>query len=100
MPNVNNVKLTADYYENSNIEIESNDMYIYRMSITKQDTGDGEKDYYDAEDGVITAGEVLNGGKADNVKSVKPTGETYPLKSAPRPLYSGPPAVMRPRITP
>lgn len=49
------------------------------MSITKQDTGDGEKDYYDAEDGVITAGEVLNGGKADNVKSVKPTGETYPL---------------------
>lgn len=79
MPNVNNVKLTADYYENSNIEIESNDMYIYRMSITKQDTGDGEKDYYDAEDGVITAGEVLNGGKADNVKSVKPTGETYPL---------------------
>lgn len=79
VPNVNNVKLTADYYENSNIEIESNDMYIYRMSITKQDTGDGEKDYYDAEDGVITAGEVLNGGKADNVKSVKPTGETYPL---------------------
>ena len=79
VPNVNNVKLTADYYENSNIEIESNDMYIYRMSITKQDTGDGEKDYYDAEDGVITAAEVMNGGKADNVKSVEPTGKTYPL---------------------
>ena len=80
VPNVNNVKLTADYYENSNIEIESNDMYIYRMSITKQDTGDGEKDYYDAEDGVITAGEVLRKKKtADNVKSVEPTGETYPL---------------------
>ena len=79
VPNVNNVKLTADYYENSNIEIESNDMYIYRMSITKQDTGDGEKDYYDAEDGVITAGEVMNGVKAENVKSVKPTGKTYPL---------------------
>ena len=80
VPNVNNVKLTADYYENSNIEIESNDMYIYRMSITKQDTGDGEKDYYDAEDGVITAGEVLRKEKtADNVKSVEPTGETYPL---------------------
>ena len=79
VPNVNNVKLTADYYENSNIEIESNDMYIYRMSITKQDTGDGEKDYYDAEDGVITAGEVMNGKTADNVKSVEPTGETYPL---------------------
>lgn len=79
VPNVNNVKLTADYYENSNIEIESNDMYIYRMSITKQDTGDGKKDYYDAEDGVITAGEVMNGVKAENVKSVKPTGKTYPL---------------------
>ena len=80
VPNVNNVKLTADYYENSNIEIESNDMYIYRMSITKQDTGDGEKDYYDAEDGVITAAEVMSGKKtADNVQSVVPTGKTYPL---------------------
>ena len=79
VPNVNNVKLTADYYENSNIEIESNDMYIYRMSITKQDTGDDVNDHYDAEDGVITAAEVMNGGKADNVKSVKPTGKTYPL---------------------
>ena len=80
VPNVNNVKLTADYYENSNIEIESNDMYIYRMSITKQDTGDGEKDYYDAEDGVITAGEVLRNEKtADNVESVVPTGKAYPL---------------------
>ena len=80
VPNVNNVKLTADYYENSNIEIESNDMYIYRMSITKQDTGDGEKDYYDAEDGVITAGEVLRNEKtAANVKSVEPAGKTYPL---------------------
>ena len=80
VPNVNNVKLTADYYENSNIEIGSNDMYIYRMSITKQDTGDGEKDHYDAEDGVITAGEVLRNEKtANNVKSVKPTGKTYPL---------------------
>ena len=79
VPNVNNVKLTADYYENSNIEIESNDMYIYRMSITKQDTGDGKKDYYDAEDGVITAAEVMNGVKANNVKSVEPAGKTYPL---------------------
>ena len=80
VPNVNNVKLTADYYENSNIEIESNDMYIYRMSITQQDTGDGKKDYYDAEDGVITAGEVLRNEKtAVNVKSVKLTGKTYPL---------------------
>ena len=79
VPNVNNVKLTADYYENSNIEIESNDMYIYRMSITKQDTGDGKKDYYDAEDGVITAGEVMEGVKADNVTSVEPTDKTYPL---------------------
>lgn len=80
VPNVNNVKLTADYYENSNIEIESNDMYIYRMSITEQDTGDGKKDHYDAEDGVITAGEVLRKEKtADNVKSVEPTDETYPL---------------------
>lgn len=80
VPNVNNVKLTADYYENSNIEIESNDMYIYRMSITKQDTGDDVNDHYDAEDGVITAGEVLRKEKtADNVKSVKPTGKTYPL---------------------
>lgn len=80
VPNVNNVKLTADYYENSNIEIESNDMYIYRMSITKQDTGDGKKDYYDAEDGVITAAEVMSGKKtADNVQSVVPTGKTYPL---------------------
>ena len=128
VPNVNNVKLTADYYENSNIEIESNDMYIYRMSITKQDTGDGEKDYYDAEDGVITAGEVLRKEKtAANVKSVEPTGKTYPLNYdkdttdnvktvetlkvtytdnrpeeivRPETLYSGPPAVMRPRRTP
>ena len=79
VPNVNNVKLTADYYENSNIEIESNDMYIYRMSITKQDTGDDVNDHYDAEDGVITAAEVMNGKKADNVKSVESTGKTYPL---------------------
>ena len=80
VPNVNNVKLTADYYENSNIEIESNDMYIYRMSITKQDTGDDVNDHYDAEDGVITAAEVMSGKKtADNVQSVVPTGKTYPL---------------------
>ena len=80
VPNVNNVKLTADYYENSNIEIESNDMYIYRMSITKQDTGDDVNDHYDAEDSVITAAEVMSGvKKADNVKSVEPTGKTYPL---------------------
>ena len=80
VPNVNNVKLTADYYENSNIEIGSNDMYIYRMSITKQDTGDGEKDHYDAEDGVITAAEVMSGKKtADNVQSVVLTDKTYPL---------------------
>lgn len=79
VPNVNNVKLTADYYENSNIEIESNDMYIYRMSITKQDTGDDVNDHYDAEDGVITAADVMNGKKADNVKSVEPTDKTYPL---------------------
>lgn len=79
VPNVNNVKLTADYYENSNIEIESNDMYIYRMSITKQDTGDDVNDHYDAEDGVITAAEVMKGVKADNVKSVEPTSKTYPL---------------------
>ena len=79
VPNVNNVKLTADYYENSNIEIESNDMYIYRMSITKQDTGDDVNDHYDAEDGVITAADVMNGATADNVESVVPTGETYPL---------------------
>ena len=79
VPNVNNVKLTADYYENSNIEIESNDMYIYRMSITKQDTGDDVNDHYDAEDRVITAAEVMKGVKADNVKSVEPTSKTYPL---------------------
>ncbi len=80
VPNVNNVKLTADYYENSNIEIESNDMYIYRMSITQQDTGDDVNDHYDAEDGVITAGEVLRNEKtAVNVKSVKLTGKTYTL---------------------
>ena len=80
VPNVNNVKLTADYYENSAIEIDSNDMYIYRMSITKQDSGNGEKDYYDAEDGVITAAEVESGEKnANNVQRVDRTGETYPL---------------------
>ena len=79
VPNVNNVKLTADYYENSNIEIDSNDMYIYRMSITKQDTGDDVNDHYDAEDSVITAAEVMNGAKAANVKSVEPTDKTYPL---------------------
>lgn len=81
VPNVNNVKLTADYYENSNIEIDSNDMYIYRMSITKQDTGDGEKDHYDAEDGLVTAADVLKDSslKPDNVASVTPSTESYPL---------------------
>ena len=92
VPNVNNVKLTADYYENSNIEIDSNDMYIYRMSITKQDTGDDVNDHYDAKDGVITAAEVMNGAKAANVKSVEPTDKTYPLdydKDAPSNVKTG-----------
>ena len=81
VPNVNNVKLTADYYENSSIEIESNDMYIEKMEILTQDSGNGTGDVYDEEDGLITAQDVLDGTaeKPDNVKSVTESTETYPL---------------------
>ena len=81
VPNVNNVKLTADYYENSSIEIESNDMYIEKMEILTQDSGNGINDAYDDEDGLITAQDVLeDASKApENVESVTPSTETYPL---------------------
>ena len=81
VPNVNNVKLTADYYENSNIEIESNDMYIAQMDIQTQDSGNGKNDVYDEEDGLVTAADVLEDPslKPDNVASVTPSTESYPL---------------------
>ena len=81
VPNVNNVKLTADYYENSSIEIESNDMYIAKMDIQTQDSGNGANDAYDDEDGLITAQNVLEdaGKTPENVASVTPSAETYPL---------------------
>lgn len=81
VPNVNNVKLTADYYENSNIEIDSNDMYIAQMDIQTQDSGNGKNDVYDDEDGLITAADVLENPnlKPDNVASVTPSDESYPL---------------------
>ena len=81
VPNVNNVKLTADYYENSSIEIESNDMYIAKMDIQTQDSGNGANDAYDDEDGLITAQDVLEdaGKTPENVASVTPSAETYPL---------------------
>lgn len=81
VPNVNNVKLTADYYENSNIEIDSNDMYIAQMDIQTQDSGNGANDVYDDEDGLITAADVLENRslKPDNVASVTPSDESYPL---------------------
>ena len=81
VPNVNNVKLTADYYENSNIEIESNDMYIAQMDIQTQDSGNGANDAYDDEDGLITAQDVLeDASKApDNVARVTKSTASYPL---------------------
>lgn len=81
VPNVNNVKLTADYYENSSIEIESNDMYIAQMDIQTQDSGNGANDAYDDEDGLITAADVLENSslKPDNVASVTTSDESYPL---------------------
>ena len=81
VPNVNNVKLTADYYENSSIEIESNDMYIAKMDIQTQDSGNGANDAYDDEDGLVTAADVLENPrlKPDNVASVTTSDESYPL---------------------
>ncbi len=81
VPNVNNVKLTADYYENSSIEIESNDMYIAKMDIQTQDSGNGANDAYDDEDGLITAQDVLeDANKApDNVARVTKSTASYPL---------------------
>ena len=81
VPNVNNVKLTADYYENSSIEIESNDMYIAKMDIQTQDSGNGANDAYDDEDGLITAQDVLeDASKApDNVARVTKSTASYPL---------------------
>ena len=81
VPNVNNVKLTADYYENSNIEIDSNDMYIAQMDIQTQDSGNGKNDVYDDEDGLVTATDVLENPslKPDNVASVTLSTESYPL---------------------
>ena len=81
VPNVNNVKLTADYYENSSIEIESNDMYIAKMDIQTQDSGNGANDAYDDEDGLITAQDVLeDASKApDNVVRVTKSTASYPL---------------------
>ena len=79
VPNVNNVKLTADYYGSDEIKIESNDMYVASLTITKQDSGNGSNDAYDKEDGVITAQDVLNGASVAGVESVTRSGEYYPI---------------------
>lgn len=80
IPNVNNVKLTADYYGSSSIEIESNDMYVETMKITTQDSGNGINDHYDAEDGLITARDVLEGKAAvEGVQRVTQSDTAYPL---------------------
>ena len=78
VPNVNNVKLTADYYGSDEIKIESNDMYVASLTITKQDSGNGSNDAYDKEDGVITAQDVLNGASVAGVESVTHSGKYYP----------------------
>ena len=56
-------------------------MYIEKMEILTQDSGNGANDVYDDEDGLITAQDVLeDADKApENVKSVTESTKTYPL---------------------
>ena len=80
--NVNDVKLTADYYGGESTEIASNDMYVESLKLTRQDSGnkDGD-DAFDQEDGVITARDVMERNvTVEGVTGVTESDEVYPLE--------------------
>lgn len=81
VPNVNDVKLTADYYGGESNEIASNDMYVASLAVTAQDSGNSTgNDAYDKVDGVITARDVYeNNATVEGVDSVTESTATYPL---------------------
>ena len=78
--NVNDVKLTADYYGGESTEIASNDMYVESLTLTRQDSGNEEGDAFDQNDGVITAQDVMNGSTVAGVTSVTESDKVYPLE--------------------
>ena len=79
--NVNDVKLTADYYGGESTEIASNDMYVESLKLTRQDSGNKDGDAFDEEDGVITAQDVKAGkGTVAGVTSVTESDKVYPLE--------------------
>ena len=78
--NVNDVKLTADYYGGESTGIASNDMYVESLKLTRQDSGKIDGDAFDKADGVITAQDVMNGkGTVAGVAGVTKSGKVYPL---------------------
>ena len=79
--NVNDVKLTADYYGGESTGIASNDMYVESLKLTRQDSGNKGGDAFDKTDGVITAQDVKDGnGTVAGVESVTKSGKVYPLE--------------------
>ena len=79
--NVNDVKLTADYYGGESTEIASNDMYVESLKLTRQDSGNKEGDAFDKEDGVITARDVMERDvTVEGVTGVTESDEVYPLE--------------------
>ena len=79
--NVNDVKLTADYYGGESTGIASNDMYVESLKLTRQDSGNNNGgDAFDKVDGVITAQDVKDGkAKVAGVESVTESDKVYPL---------------------
>ena len=78
--NVNDVKLTADYYGGESTGIASNDMYVESLTLTRQDSGKIDGDAFDKADGVITAQDVKDGSTVAGVESVTESGKVYPLE--------------------
>ena len=79
--NVNDVKLTADYYGGESTGIASNDMYVESLKLTRQDSGNNNGgDAFDQEDGVITAQDVMNGSTVAGVTRVTESDKVYPLE--------------------
>ena len=79
--NVNDVKLTADYYGGESTGIASNDMYVESLKLTRQDSGNKDGDAFDQNDGVITAQDVKDGkGTVAGVASVTESDKVYPLE--------------------
>ena len=79
--NVNDVKLTADYYGGESTEIASNDMYVESLKLTQQDSGNNDGDAFDKEDGVITARDVKDRNvTVEGVTGVTESDEVYPLE--------------------